>query len=96
MLTTGEEFDWGGVYPDDEDEVTERVYDVPEELDVRDYARTLGVDLDDLNMSMVDKSMFSVANMTNRDFEELESRGLVGRSDATASRWASVSTGCRT
>ena len=39
------DFDWGGVYPNDEEEVTYRKYDEPEELDVREYAAKLGVDI---------------------------------------------------
>ena len=52
------DFDWGGVYPNDEEEVTHREYDEPEELDVREYAAKLGVDIDNLDMSKVDKTMF--------------------------------------
>ncbi len=52
------DFDWGGVYPNDEDEVTHRKYEEPEELDVREYAAKLGVDIDNLDMSKVDKTMF--------------------------------------
>lgn len=73
----GEEYDWGGVYPNDDDEVTTRVYDVAEELDVREYAKTLGVDVDRLNMSMVDKSMFSVMNVTQDALEDLQTGGFV-------------------
>ncbi|KAL9179554.1 hypothetical protein ACHAXT_008844 [Thalassiosira profunda] len=52
------DFDWGGVYPNDEKEVTHRKYDEAEELDVREYAKKLGVDIDNLDMSKVDKTMF--------------------------------------
>lgn len=52
------DFDWGGVYPNDEEEVSHREYDEPEELDVREYAAKLGVDIDNLDMSKVDKTMF--------------------------------------
>ena len=38
-------FDWGGVYPDDGGEVTRREYGEAEELDVREYAMKLGVDI---------------------------------------------------
>lgn len=52
------DFDWGGVYPNDEEEVTHRKYDKPEELDVREYAAKMGIDIDNLDMSKVDKTMF--------------------------------------
>jgi len=52
------DFDWGGIYPNDEEEVTHRTYDEPEELNVREYAAKLGVDIDNLDMSKVDKTMF--------------------------------------
>ena len=52
------DFDWGGLYPDDEVEVTFRQYDEAEELNVRDYAAKLGVDIDNIDMSKVDKTMF--------------------------------------
>lgn len=71
------EDDWGGVYPDDEDEIIERKYKEAEEMDVREYAKTLGVDIDNLNMSLVDKSMFSVANMTKDTMDELKEGGFV-------------------
>ena len=72
------EYDWGGVYPNDEDEVSERKYDEPEELDVREYAKSLGVDIDNINMSMVDKTMFSSGlNMTQSTMDELSKAGYV-------------------
>jgi hypothetical protein len=49
------DYDWKGVYGEDEAEVTFREYDEAEKLDVRDYAASLGVDIDNINMSMVDK-----------------------------------------
>ncbi|KAL7470889.1 hypothetical protein ACHAXS_011170 [Conticribra weissflogii] len=52
------DFDWGGLYNDDEGEVTFRKYEEAEELDVKEYAAKLGVDIDNLDMSKVDKSMF--------------------------------------
>lgn len=52
------DFDWGGIYPNDEDEVTHRKYDEAEELNVKEYAARLGVDIDNLDMNKVDKSMF--------------------------------------
>lgn len=72
------EFDWYGVYPDDDDEVKERKYDKAEELDVREYAASLGVDIDNINMSMVDKTMFSSGlNMTQSTMNELSKAGYV-------------------
>lgn len=32
------DYDWRGVYPEDDEEVSERKYEEPEELDVREYA----------------------------------------------------------
>jgi hypothetical protein len=52
------DFDWGGIYPDDEAEVISREYEVAQELDVREYAAKLGVDIDNIDMSKVDKTMF--------------------------------------
>ena len=52
------DFDWGGLYPNDEEEVTFREYEEAEELNVRDYAAKLGVDIDNIDMSKVDKTMF--------------------------------------
>jgi hypothetical protein len=49
------DYDWKGVYSEDEAEVTFREYDQAEKLDIRDYAASLGVDIDNINMSMVDK-----------------------------------------
>lgn len=53
-------FDWGGVYVDDvteRNEVTMRKYDEPVELDVREYASTLGVDIGE---SCACSSMYSL------------------------------------
>lgn len=44
------EFDWGGLYPNDEEEVSSRKYDEAEELNVREYAAKLGVDIDNIDM----------------------------------------------
>jgi hypothetical protein len=59
-LTYGQltDFDWGGLYPDDQDEVSFRKYEEAEELNVKEYAAKLGVDIDNLDMSKVDKTMF--------------------------------------
>jgi len=72
------EFDWKGVYVNDTEEVLLREYDEPEELDVREYAAGMGVDIDNINMSMVDKSMFSTGmNLTKSSIDELTKAGLV-------------------
>ena len=60
------DFDWGGLYPNDEEEVAYRKYDEPEELNVREYASKLGVDIDSIDMSKVDKTMFG-AGVTDND-----------------------------
>ena len=72
------QYDWHGLFLDDDDEVVSRTYDKPEELDVKEYAASLGVDIDNLNMSMVDKSLFSSdLNATQAKFEELTKAGLL-------------------
>lgn len=72
------EYDWKGVYSNDTEEVLERKYDEPEELNVREYAASLGVDIDNINMSMVDKTMFSSGmNITKSSLDELNKAGLV-------------------
>lgn len=72
------DFDWKGIYPDDEDEVIEIKYDEPEELDVKEYAASLGVDIDNINMTMVDKNMFAGGlNMTKNSLDELTKGGYV-------------------
>lgn len=53
------DFDWGGLYPDDKDEVSHRKYVEAEELNVREYAAELGVDIDNIDMNKVNKTMFS-------------------------------------
>ncbi|KAL7540117.1 hypothetical protein ACHAXR_009875 [Thalassiosira sp. AJA248-18] len=52
------DFDWGGLYPNDEEEVSYRKYDEAEELNVKEYAAKMGVDIDNLDMSKVNKTMF--------------------------------------
>ena len=69
--------DWKGLYPDDEDEVTERNYNADEELDIDEYCRSLGVDINNINMSMVDKSMFSVMNMTKDVMDKAQEEGFL-------------------
>ena len=72
------DYDWNGVYEDDEEEVTYRKYDEPEELDVREYAASMGVDLDNIDMNLVDKSMFSSGlNLTKSTFDNLQEAGLM-------------------
>merc|ERR1712150_83174 len=50
------EFDWGCVYPDDT--IVYKKYDKKEDLDVEDYASSLGIDINNINMSIVEKNMF--------------------------------------
>lgn len=72
------DYDWKGIYPNDEDEVTEREYDEPEVLDIREYASSLGVDVDNINRSMVDETMFSSGlNLTQRALDQLSSQGYL-------------------
>ena len=73
------DYDWKGVFSNEEpEEVLERHYDEPEVLNVREYAQSLGVDIDNINMSMVDKTMFSSGlNLTQSSMEELTKSGYV-------------------
>ena len=72
------DYDWKGVYSNDTAEVSIRKYDEPETLDVREYAASLGVDIDNINMSMVDKSMFSSGiNLSQSSLNELNKAGLI-------------------
>lgn len=73
------DYDWKGLYFQEEDEeVTFRRYDEAEELDVRDYAASLGVDIDNINMSLVDKTMFnSGLNLTQSSLDQLTESGLM-------------------
>ncbi len=79
------DYDWKGVYPKDEGEVSKRHYDTPEELNVREYAASMGVDIDNINMSMVDKTMFtSGLNLTQSSLEQMSKAGLVNEVTAQA------------
>lgn len=72
------EYDWNGVYEDDEDEVSYRKYDEPQELDVREYAASMGIDIDNIDMNLVDKSMFtSGLNVTKSTFDTMKEAGLM-------------------
>ena len=73
------DYDWNGVYlTEEEGEVSYRKYDEPEELDVREYAASLGVDIDNINMSLVDKTMFtSGLNLTKSSMDNLQQSGLM-------------------
>jgi len=73
------EYDWKGVYASEDDgEVSHRHYDKPEPLDVREYAAKLGVDIDRIDMSKVDKTMFSNnLNMTQQTLDGLSEAGYL-------------------
>jgi len=72
------EYDWNGLYVDDEDEVSYRKYDEPEELNVREYAASMGVDIDNIDMSLVDKSMFSSGlNLEKSALDSIKDAGLM-------------------
>ena len=73
------DYDWKGVYAEEgSDEIEWRHYDEPETLDVREYAASLGVDIDNINMSMVDKTMFSSGlNLTQATMDQMTQSGLV-------------------
>lgn len=69
------EYDWGGIYKEDK---VGKKYDVPEELNVKEYAAKLGVDIDNIDETMVDKGMFSrETNLTEKALEELTKVGYV-------------------
>jgi hypothetical protein len=66
------EYDWNGIFRDDDTEVISKKYKEPEVLNVREYAASLGVDIDHIDMSKVDKNMFtSGLNMTRSSLDEL-------------------------
>eukprot|EP00934_Nitzschia_sp_Nitz4_P008654 Nitzschia sp. Nitz4//scaffold123_size70294//30780//31982//NITZ4_005926-RA/size70294-processed-gene-0.7-mRNA-1//1//CDS//3329534479//8644//frame0 len=71
--------EWKGVFKTEEEgEVTNRDYQEPEEFDVKEYAAQMGVDLDNLNMSNVDKKMFSDAGFSNTSMiKELLAEGVL-------------------
>jgi SAP domain/CS domain len=79
------DYDWNGLYHvEDADEVIERRYDKPEALDVRQYAAEMGVDIDNLNMSMVDKNMFnSGLNLTKSTLKTLHQSGYLSTEEVT-------------
>ena len=67
--------DWGGVFLDDKSEVIRRDYEPDEELDMDEYFKRLGVDVNNLKEDDIDKSMFSSQNMTQNAFEKLLESG---------------------
>jgi hypothetical protein len=72
------EYDWGGIYKDDENDKIEKNYKEVETLDIKEYAASLGVDINNINMTMVDKNMFSSGlNMTKNTLDELSQMGYV-------------------
>jgi len=68
--------DWGGVFLDDKDEVKSREYEEDEELDVEEYAKRLGIDVNDLKSNDIDQSMFSAMNMTQGTLEKVLDSGF--------------------
>lgn len=92
------DYDWNGVYSQDEEEVSFRKYDEPEDLDVREYAASLGVDIDNINMSLVDKTMFtSGLNLTKSSIDGLTEAGMVKEvtQQADGSEWVTGEDGDR-
>jgi len=81
------DYDWKGLYADEwEGEVSERHYDEPEPLDVREYANSLGVDIDNIDMSKVDKTMFgnlNSLNMTQKTLDTLSEAGYLSSDEVT-------------
>jgi len=77
------DFDWGGLYPNDEDEVTFRKYEKAEELNVREYAAKLGVDIDNIDMNKVNKTMFGAGLDTNTAMDNDNDDELADENDIT-------------
>ena len=79
------DYDWKGVFANEYDgEVVHRKYDGPEPLNVREYAASLGVDIDNIDMSKVDKTMFgSNLNMTEKTLDTLSNAGLLSNDEVT-------------
>ena len=79
------DYDWKGIYhSEDENEVSVRTYDAPEPFNVRQYAAEMGVDIDNLNMSMVDKTMFSSnLNITKSTLQTLHKAGYISPQEVT-------------
>lgn len=79
------DYDWKGVYAvEDDGEITMRSYDKPEPLDVREYAASLGVDIDNIDMNKVDKTMFgSNLNMTRETLNTLNDAGYLAKDEVT-------------
>ena len=74
------DYDWKGLYlQEEEDEISFRKYDEAEALDVREYAASLGVDIDNINMSLVDKNMFTsgLNNLTRSSLDSMKDAGLM-------------------
>jgi len=68
--------DWGGVFLDDKDEVKSREYEEDEELDIEEYTKRLGIDVNDLKSDDIDQSMFSAMNMTQGTLEKVLDSGF--------------------
>ena len=79
------DYDWKGLYAEEyEGEVVKRQYDGPEPLNVREYAAGLGVDIDNIDMSKVDKTMFgNNLNMTQKTLDSLSTAGLLSNDEVT-------------
>ena len=64
------------MFLDDKKEVISRDYAQDEELDIDEYTKKLGVDLEQLTVNDIDQSMFSSTNMTQGLFEKLLDSGF--------------------
>ena len=70
------DYDWKGVYPDETPLYIH--YDEPQVLNVKEYAASLGVDVDNINRSMVDETMFtSGLNLTHNTLDQLMQQGYL-------------------
>lgn len=78
------EYDWKAVYLTPDPTITVVEYDKPEPLNVREYAASMGVDVDNIDMSKVDKTMFSSGlNVTKSTLDTMYQSGLLSKETIT-------------
>jgi hypothetical protein len=78
------EYDWKAVYLLPDPTITVVEYDKPEPLNVREYAASMGVDVDNIDMSKVDKTMFSSGlNVTKSTLDTMYQSGLLSKETIT-------------
>jgi hypothetical protein len=78
------EYDWKAVYLSPDPTITVVEYDKPEPLNIREYAASMGVDVDNIDMSKVDKTMFSSGlNVTKSTLDTMYQSGLLSKETIT-------------